>query len=238
MEISKEQIKIKITISSNLIDSQMASCPAHSQVHVLILHNFYDDATGNDIIEEIGYLDLILINTEYDDITTLLDYSDATEHFIHLFEYDELKQEYLEIIENVYGQIYMDILHPVPIVMKRCHIYKKYRGNKLLVSIYEKVINLLKLNREYGGLVLFKVFSESAKKTKKLKDYYEELGFINLGSYSDGYIMCHPTQYLLQAKINKHELEQDRDKIIYTTTKNNTSGDVVQNGIWQKDCFN
>lgn len=201
-----ENILLKFTINTHLVNSQDMEYPGHSEVQVLIKYPYYNEQNEDEYLEEIGFLNFRLLDVEYDKATELLDYSDMTEHFIHLFDhynYNSLKQKYINILQGYYGP-YVDTSCVIPTILTKAYIHKKYRGNRLLKDVYKKVIELLNLEHE-GNIVFFKAFDEDEKNTKKLKNYYEEVGFVALEYYMDGYIMRHPTSHVLTNDIQKIE---------------------------------
>ena len=199
-DIYPENILLKFTIDTKLVDSQDMEYPGHSNLQVSIQYPYISELTDEEYIEELGYLNFALLNTEYDSAFDLLDYSDTTEHFIHLFDDDDnLLQCYRDLLEGYYGP-FIDTYDIHPVILTNAFIFEKYRGNKLLKDVYKKVIKLLKLENS-NSIVLFKAFAKESEKTEKLKRYYEEVGFLTLEHYMDGYIMCHPTSYVLVSDI-------------------------------------
>lgn len=196
VEVCVDRIQLQLTINSYINDSQEMECPGHTNLHVSIQHPCGDD------IEVLGYLDFVLLNIEHDRITNLLDYSDTTEHFIHLFENnnDSLLSNYEKSISKYFA--HFDNSDIIPILFTKAFIFEEYRGKGLLKDVYKRVIKLLKIG--YANEVVFlKAFAENDSDTKKLKSYYEEVGFITLEHYMDGYTMCHPASYKLLSDINR-----------------------------------
>jgi len=197
-DLYTKDILLEFTINTHLVNSQNMDYPGHSEVEVSIKYPYNNEKNRDEYLEEIGFLNFRLLDLNYDRVTELLDYSDTTEHFIHLFEYNEynsLKQTYADILHTHYGS-YIDADNDTPVILTKAYIYEKYRGNKLLKDVYKKIIRILNLEEE-GNIVLFKAFDEDEKNTEKLKNYYEEVGFVTLEKYMDGYIMCHPAAYVL-----------------------------------------
>jgi len=191
LEVNKREIKLEIKIDSSLVDKMEDEEPGHSKVTVLIKQGYDDE------YEVIGYLKLVLLNVSFDNMINLLDYSDVTEHFIHLFtiEDDEpvLAKKYAKLLEKIYRTtIFRDWIEPV--VLEKCFIYPEYRGHRLLRDVLDKVIDLLRLCTDGNFFIFLKAFGDDEKSTNKLKKYYEEVGFVNLGEHNNGYIMCHKAE--------------------------------------------
>ena len=213
--VLENSVEVKVEINSSLeIKGANEEYPCIDHITVSFYQNCYDDKVEHVeyIKEKIGYFEFAAYNERcgYCLETAFWNFFDSCDDFqvyAELFENDlALKEKYAAKIKEKYSGFVADISIR-PIILEKCFIKEKFRGKHLFKTFYERALEILNYNTfDVDYLILLSPYdyeNEKEENTLKLKQYYKEIGFVDLGKINDNYLMCHPSIYILQGISDK-----------------------------------